>query len=285
MTGGRHPGGRLAGRRALVTGAAQGIGEAIAEAMAAEGADVTLTDVRPDVVAVAARLRDQGWPAQAIVADLAAGDDIRALVDAAGDVDVLVNNAGTVRRTAPTDAWEAAVADFDAVVGLNLRGAYLVGRAAIPGIVRRGGGHVVNITTDHVHTCWWPDRTDHADAPGCPWRDERRPPGGGRAMDVYDASKWGLHGLTLSWASALQAYRVRVNSVSVGATDTPMLRSFLPGEPDAATVAGWLRPEQVAHVVLELLCEPQPGRSGDSIGVWPGHPTCLRAPGPNAITA
>ncbi len=91
-------------------------------------------------------------------------------------------------------------------------------------------------------------------------------------MDLYDASKWGLIGLTQAWSAALCRQRIRVNTLCVGATDTPMLRSFLPGEPDPALVDSWLRPAEVAGVVLDLLCEGPTGRSGRTIGVWPGHP-------------
>ena len=98
-------------------------------------------------------------------------------------------------------------------------------------------------------------------------------------MDAYDASKWGVVGLTLAWAAALRPAGVRVNCLCVGATDTPMLRGFLPDEPDAELVATWLRPADVAGAVRELLAEASHGRTGDCIGLWPGHPTGLPPPG------
>ena len=73
-----------------------------------------------------------------------------------GGLDLVVNNAGAVRVTAPiTDSWEQAVDDFRSMVDVNLGGTYLVGRAAIPHLVQRGGD-IVNITTDHIHTCGYP---------------------------------------------------------------------------------------------------------------------------------
>jgi 3-oxoacyl-[acyl-carrier protein] reductase len=274
----------LAGRTAIVTGGFQGIGRAVAEALAADGARVTVCDVRHEVEDAASELRHGGLPIQGVVADVSDASDVRHLVDMAGPVDVVVNNAGIVRRTVPTDEWEKSITDFDDVIGTNLRGPFLVGRAVIPGMIARGGGDIVNVATDHIHTCGWPNPVDHTDAPDCPWHGDRRPPGGGPSMDLYDASKWGLHGLTQSWAVALHPRGIRVNSLCVGATDTAMLRSFLHAPPGAALVASWLRPAQVADVVLQLLHEAYPGRSGDSIGVWAGHPPKLPPPGPLAIT-
>ena len=77
------------------------------------------------------------------------------------------------------------------------------------------------------------------------------------------------HGLTQAWATALRGHGIRVNSLCVGATDTPMLRSFLPQEPDQDMIDSWLRPAEVAGVVLDLLRQ---GPTGQNIGVWPGHP-------------
>ena len=248
----------LTGRRALVTGGARGIGRAIADALILAGARVTVCDVRAE-------------PGD-ISVDVSNADHVRRLVDESGPIDVLINNAGIVRRTPPTDDWEKAITDFDEIIGTNLRGAFLVGRAVIPGMVAGGGGDIVNVATDHIHTCGWPTPVDHADAPDCPFRHTPRPPGGGASMDVYDASKWALTGLTQAWSAALGRHHIRVNTLCVGATDTAMLRSFLPHEPDPALVESWLRPAEVAGVVLDLLREGPTGRSGQNIGVWPGHP-------------
>src|SRR3954469_4653549 len=252
--------------RALVTGSARGIGSAMAAALVAGGADVVRCDVDP------------GGENECLL-DVSDADAVRDFVARTGPFDVLVNNAGVVRRTGPTNSWDDSVAAFDDVVGTNLRGAFLVGRAVMPAMVARGSGHIVNVATDHVHTCGWPEPVDHADAPDCPFASAPRPPGGGPSMDVYDASKWGVVGLTLSWAAALAAQGVRVNCLCVGATDTPMLRSFLAAEPDPAMVAGWVRPEACAAVAVDLVNEGPSGRTGDCIGIWPGHPAVLPAPG------
>ena len=99
-------------------------------------------------------------------------DDVRRVVDdvvrRTGTIDVLVNNAGVVRVTDPTDPWEKALDDYDHVVGTNFKGVFLFGRAVIPLMVEQGSGNIVNIATDHVHTCGWPEAVDHADSSRLP---------------------------------------------------------------------------------------------------------------------
>ena len=261
----------LAGRRAIVSGAAQGLGRAFAEALADVGAAVAVCDVNPEV----GRLGAARWSAVADVSDPAA---VRAFVDQAaerlGGIDIVVNNAGVVRQTSPTqDDFDKAVEDYDAVVGVNLRGAYLLGRAAIPHLIRNGGD-LVNITTDHVHTCGYPEAIDHADALDCRWAQTRRPGVGNATFDVYDASKWGVKGLTGVWALALAEHGVRVNSFGMGATETPMILAHLErkGVPRPSNL---MNAERVARVLVDLIAEGPAGRSGDSVQLWPDHPCVL----------
>jgi NAD(P)-dependent dehydrogenase (short-subunit alcohol dehydrogenase family) len=261
----------LAGRRAIVSGAAQGLGRAFVEALADAGAAVAACDVDPEVE----RLGAAHWSAVADVSDPAA---VRGFVDQAaerlGGIDIVVNNAGVVRQTSPTkDDFDKAVEDYDAVVGVNLRGAYLLGRAAIPYLIR-DGGDLVNITTDHVHTCGYPEAIDHAEAPDCRWAETRRPAVGNATFDVYDASKWGVKGLTSVWALALGEHGVRVNSFGMGATETPMILAHLErkGVPRPSNLMSAAR---VAHVLVDLIAEGPDGRSGDSVQLWPDHPCVL----------
>src|SRR6202022_3495077 len=95
-----------------------------------------------------------------------------------------------------------------ALVRTNLPGPFMPGRALVPHVIAQGAGNIVNIATDHVHTF-----------PG-------RPTNGFGVMDLYDTSKWGLIGLTLTWAKALAPHGVRVNAFCMDATDSPMLRHF-----------------------------------------------------------
>jgi NAD(P)-dependent dehydrogenase (short-subunit alcohol dehydrogenase family) len=267
----------LEGRRAIVTGAAAGLGKAFAIACADAGAIVSGLDKDPRIEALGNELGDRAGLSE--VADLADAQAVRSFVDAAaermGGLDILVNNAGVVVKTAPlSDPWEKAVEDFDAVVDVNFRGSYLVGRAAIPHLVRAGGGDIVNITTDHIHTCGYPVAVDHADAPDCRWADTRRPPLGNAAYDLYDSSKWALKGLTNVWARGLAEHGVRVNSFGMGMTDTPMIRAHLEAK-GVAPRPGMLATGTVAALLVELLAEGVDGRTGDSVQIWPDHPAEL----------
>jgi 3-oxoacyl-[acyl-carrier protein] reductase len=271
----------LAGRRAIVTGGAQGLGRAFALAFAAAGAQVAVCDLRPEVTAVAAEIEARGVRGWAQCADVTAPVAVRSFVAGAaerlGGIDIVVNNAAIMRQTSPTsDSWQKAVDDFEAVIGVNVRGCYLVGRAAIPYLIQQGGD-LINITTDHIHTCGYPEAVGHADATGCRWASTRRPPVGGPRYDLYDASKWALKGLTNAWAAALAGHGVRVNSLGMGATDTPMIRAHLAAK-GATAPPGMLQPEQVADVLVELIAEGPAGRTSDSIQLWPGHHCSLPPP-------
>jgi NAD(P)-dependent dehydrogenase (short-subunit alcohol dehydrogenase family) len=265
---------QLAGKVALITGAAVGIGNAIARAFAAEGARLSLCDVRDEVNALPRAL---AVPALALKADVSRPDDVRRVVETTqrelGRIDVLVNNAGVWAASLPTDDLEKTSADYESLVGTNLKGSFLFGRAVIPGMIAQGGGDIVNVCTDHVQTCGSPFELSHDDAPGCPFKDiAPRPTGGGPGMDLYDASKWGQLGLTFAWAQALAPHGIRVNALCMGATDSYMLRGFHGHQPPPEEVARWMRAEDLARLTLELMRD---GRTGDYIGVAVGHPIAL----------
>jgi NAD(P)-dependent dehydrogenase (short-subunit alcohol dehydrogenase family) len=268
----------LAGRRALVTGAAEGLGRAFALAFADAGAAVAICDVKPEVGDLGRELDRGGVTVWMQQADLRDANAVRTFVDNAaarlGGVDLVVNNAATYRQTSPIeDDWEQSLDDFHFMADVNYRGTYLVGRAAIPYLVQQGGD-LINVTTDHVHTCGYPEAVDHHDAPDCRWASARRPPLGGPRYDVYDSSKWAVRGLTHVWAAALADHGVRVNSFGMGATDTPMIRAHLAAK-GAEAPATLMKPDQVAAVLVELILEGPSGRTGDSVELWAGHPCVL----------
>lgn len=249
------------GKVAIVTGAARGLGAAFTDALGAHGASVALCDVLDDVHDVGAEIAERhGVPVHAWVADVREPTDVWRVVDdtlaAFGRIDVLVNNAGVWAGTPPTDGSGEALAAFDDVVAVNTRAPFLFGRAVMPAMLEHGDGHIVNIVTDHVYT------------------EPQRPTGGGPGMDVYDASKWALNGLTLSWAEAL-AGSVRVNGLCMGATDTWMLRSFWGGDPPADVAARWKRPAEVAALLIELLEEGRTGRTGWNLPIWVDDPVVM----------
>ncbi len=253
----------LSGHAAIVTGAAAGIGRGIAAGLAAAGADVAVCDIQPKIERVAAAIADEtGRRVPAWLADVSQPAEVKRFVDAAvdrlGGLDIVVNNAGVWRSSNPlADTWEQAVAQFDLLHGSNLKGVFLVGRAAIPHLLAGGGGHIVNIATDHI----------------CP------PPGyatgGGRWMDVYDASKWGVNGLTQSWAKTLREHGVRVNALCMDAVDSEMVRYAAGPHLTPEHLATFMQPEQIADLLLELIAEGPAGRTGENIGIWRGHPVEL----------
>ena len=238
----------LVGKVAVVSGAARGLGEAWTHALRGAGATVIGFDVNPGTDAIV----DASDPDQV-------RDFVDSVVTAHGGIDISVANAGRFGLTSPLDPWNKAVHDFDDQIGTNLKGVYLLGRAVAPVMAAGGSGHIVNISTDHGHR-----------APGVRT-------GGGAQMDVYDASKWGIRGLTEAWAEALRPHRIRVNELCMGATDGAMLREFLGDRATPEVVATWLRPEDLGRVLVDLLVEGPDGRTGARIGLWVGHPVELPA--------
>jgi 3-oxoacyl-[acyl-carrier protein] reductase len=276
---------RLADKVAIVTGGAHGIGLAIARRYVAEGARVVIADV--DSLAGETEAKALGDSCRFVATDVGDARAVESLIEqtvaAFGHLDILVNNAGIAARSTPLDGVDGTTELFGRLLEANLLSAVLSARAAVPHLIV-AGGDIVNVVTDHVHTCWWPVPVDHAEAPGCPWAEQPRRPGW-VGMDLYDASKWALWGITRTWAMTLRPHGVRVNALSMGATDSPMQRAHVGVGPDddlpPAFREAWLDPAEVSRVMVELIAEGSGrGRSGDSVAVWPHHPVLLRDPAP-----
>ncbi|MCY3505760.1 MAG: SDR family NAD(P)-dependent oxidoreductase [Chloroflexi bacterium] len=252
--------GFLDGKVALVTGAAEGLGVAFANAAAAAGAKVAICDIRDNVDERASQIGDaHGVETASFHADTGVPEDCWRVVDSTmerfGRIDVLINNAGTIAMTSPTDPVDKSIADYDLVMNVNNRAYYLFARAVWPIMQEQGGGEIVNIATDHIFT------------------QKNRPTGGGWVMDTYDSSKWGLNGFLLSWSKAGEPHNIRVNGICLGATDSHMLRGFT-GEENLTpeVIASWMKPADVAQVVMDLI---EDGRSGYNIPVWVDDPVVL----------
>ena len=236
---------------AIITGAAKGLGRAFAEGLGNAGFAIVACDIDSGI---------DELEGLTLRADVSKPDDVRRIVDAAmhehGRIDILVNNAGIARATRAGDDWESGLRDFDEVVGTNFFSTFLYGRAVAPIMIEQRSGHIVNVSTDHVY----------------PIPGERVWGHGG--MDLYNASKWALNGLTLDWAATLGSRGIRVNGICLGATDTPMLREFA-GRVDESVIATWMLPEQICDLVLELIAEGPEGRTGHNLGCWVGRPVRL----------
>ena len=282
----------LRGKRAIVTGAAVGIGPAYAEALAAEGVHVALCDVREEIMELPPTLERHGVRSLAWVADVSQPVDVRTIVDgtieALGGIDILINNAGRCWVSKPDDDLDKTLADYEGIVGTNLKGEFMMGRAVITRMLaQQSGGEIVNVATDHMATCGSPfEICPRLDT--CPWADAPRPTGGGDVMDIYDASKWGLNGLLFAWAKALRPHDIRVNALCMGATDSWMIRDFsgFPQDPSQETdaqrreVGTWMAKEDTARVLLELLKEGPRGRTAQNINLCIGRPPALEPPLP-----
>lgn len=223
----------LEGKVAVVTGASKGMGVAIAEAMAAAGAAVTVVGRdQAGLEAVAGRIRDAGGRAHVIACDVAADDAPGRIVDgtvaALGALNVLVNNAGIFW---PKPFLETSLADFDAQMNTNVRAPFAITQRALPHL--RGGGVVINMTSIASHVAFV-------------------------NSSAYCASKGALELLTKALATELAAHGVRFCSIAPGNVHTPMNDHLfeLPGYEEAMLAMTPAKRigevEDIAHVAVFL---------------------------------
>ncbi len=210
----------LAGGVALVTGSSRGIGRAIAHRLAQLGASVSLCGRNNDsLMTTAEELRALGVPVHAQTANVTQPGEIASLVEATerklGPITILVNNAG-MGSFGPVH--EKSEEEWDLVMNTNLKSVFLVSRAVVPGMIQRGRGDIVNISS-------LAGRNTFA--------------GGG----VYCASKWGLQGLSGCMAEDLRGYGIRVSVICPGSVATDFAGRG-PKDPRKTLTA-----EDVAHAV------------------------------------
>jgi 3-oxoacyl-[acyl-carrier protein] reductase len=192
---------KLLDRVAIVTGGARGIGGAIATAFAEEGADVVLADLLGEDVAapVLGAVAAAGRRAVLVRTDVSDEESVRAMVDRAydefGNVDILVNDAGTFSQHF---LHELPVSEWDRVVGVNLRGVFLCTRFVLPRMLERGSGRIINVASQLGQI-------------------------GGTEMVHYSASKAGVIGFTKALAREVSTKGVRVNAIAPGPILTEMM--------------------------------------------------------------
>lgn len=202
---------RFQGQVAVVTGASLGIGRAVAEAFAAEGAHVALVSRHAERGEQAERaLKEGGFSAKFFPTDLAQEDDIRRMMDAVmaewGRVDILVNNAGIYMQG---DITQTSLEEWERIMRVNLTGAFLCSHYAVPLMIRSGGGVIVNVSSEAGLV-------------------------GIKGQVVYNVSKAGMIALTRSCAVDLAGRNIRVNCVCPGTTDTPLVQEAVGRAADPA---------------------------------------------------
>lgn len=220
----------LEGKVALVTGGGRGLGEAVCRVLSEAGATVVPADLRVDLAeAVAGQVRADGGEAMALRLDVGDEDQaeeaVRRIVERYGRLDILINNAG-IDRTVSID--ELTVSDWDRILGVNLRGPFVLSKLALPVMRSGGGGHIVNIISTAAKRTW-------ANAA------------------AYHASKWGLLGFSHALHVEARPHKVKVTAVINGGMRTPFLLDRFPD----IDVNNLQDPRNVADTIRYILSQPE----------------------------
>lgn len=244
--------GRLKNRVAVVTGAAKGIGKATAFKMTSEGAHVVLLDILEEVTCVADELNSTGQRALGVVGDISNKQQVdkmvKRIVEHFGTVDILVNNAGVVHPSPLEDVIEE---DWDAVVKVNLKGAFFCTQAVLPMMKKKCYGKIVNIGS--------------------------RASLGKLDRTVYAASKAGLIGMTRTWALELAPYGINVNYIGPGPIATDLFKLVNPENSErtkaiinAIPLKRMGTPKDVANVISFFVSDEASFITGQTIFVCGG---------------
>lgn len=238
---------RFVGKACLVTGGGSGIGRATCLRLAAEGGRVAVVDLKEERAAETAEaIRAGGGEAMAVRADVSASAEVRAaigqVVDRWGRLDVIVNNAAMMTFTPLLETEEA---DFDRVLGVNLRAVFLFVKHGVPHMAK--GGAIVNVSSVHAH------QTTPNVVP-------------------YAASKGGMEAMTRGLGIELEGRGIRINCVAPGAVDTPMLWENPNVKSGAETITGAVgRPEDLAAAIAFLASEEAAYVTGTTLVVDGGR--------------
>ena len=217
----------LRGKVALVTGGGGGLGRAICDTLAKEGATVVAGDLRLDLAEAA--IKHHGTKALALRLDVTDEDEaeeaVRTAITRFGRLDVLINNAG-VDVTLPVD--ELSLDEWDRILAVNLRGAFVLSHYAFPQMREQGHGHIVNIISTAAKRAW-PNAS------------------------AYHASKWGLLGLSYALHAEGRQHGIKVTAVVSGGMRTPFLLERFP-DIDVSTLQD---PKNVADTIRFVLTQPE----------------------------
>ena len=234
----------LEGKVALVTGASYGIGFAIAKGLAEAGAKIVFNDIKQEFVDKGlANYAEAGIDAKGYVCDVTDEDGVNALVkkieEDLGVIDILVNNAGIIKRI---PMHEMTAAEFRQVIDVDLNAPFIVSKAVIPSMLKKGGGKIINI---------------------CSMMSEL----GRETVSAYAAAKGGLKMLTRNICSEYGEFNIQCNGIGPGYIATPQTAPLRETQPDgsrhpfdsficAKTPAGrWLDPEELVGPAVFLASE------------------------------
>ncbi|MDV7141841.1 3-hydroxybutyrate dehydrogenase [Tropicimonas sp. TH_r6] len=242
----------LKGKTAVITGSNSGIGLGVARELARAGADVVLnsfTDTEEDHALAAEIEAETGVSARYIKADMSKGEECRALIDAAGSCDILINNAG-IQFVAPID--EFPVEKWDAIIAINMNSAFHTTAAALPKMRAAGWGRVINIASAHGLTA-------------SPYKA------------AYVAAKHGVVGMTKSVALETAQEPITVNAICPGYVLTPLVEAQIP---NTMKEYGMEREE----VIREVMLSRQPSKEFATVEQLGGTCVFLSSPAADQIT-
>ncbi|RWB66295.1 SDR family oxidoreductase [Mesorhizobium sp.] len=239
---------KLAGKIAVISGAAQGIGEAIAREFVAEGARVVIADIQERKGQALAVELGGNDVCRYVSCDVSQSADVNKVIDCAersfGGVDIVVNNSGINHNATILEISEQ---DFDRVIATNLKGAFLLGQAGARAMLKRGGGSIINMSSINAIVC-----SPH--------------------IVPYAVSKGGINQLTSVMALGLADHNIRVNGVGPGSIETDLLRSTI--MLDAAAYKGVLartpmkrlgQPREIARICVFLASDDASYITGETI--------------------
>lgn len=219
----------LRGKIALITGGGRGLGAAICDVLAEAGAVAVVADLQLQLAEkVAKELQEKGYEAIALPLDVTDETQIEAVIQEIlnqfGQIDILINNAGTDVTLA---IEELTIADIDRVLNVNLRAPFILSKLILPLMKQQGGGHIVNIASTASKRAW-------ANA------------------SAYHASKWGLMGLSHALHVEARPHHVKVTAVVAGGMQTPFILDRFPDTP----LENLQDPRNVAETVRFVLLQP-----------------------------